>query len=340
MTCDQPIGRAIRLDGDLRLVDVEPGGQLGLAWDGSELRMVDLRRLRWVRTGDLPSPSEDFPHLPALTRDVIVHEGAGSRWFEKSVWFTPLAGGDPHQLRDANFYRAPQVCRDNERVWWVRDDQKLHIASAQANGAAVVCEPLPGKVVQAACVEGDLVAAATWGLVALFRIAEGGRLRPLAHLPVDGGDVSWVGVAGAWLAAIVDRRSGLWGNRSSHSELHVWQRGEGATRSHQVVRLRRSVDGVASMSRDGRKVAVAQGLEVHLIELEGGRPVSLAGPQGNIVLVRFTDEDRILVIADSANRVILRPRSAAGDYAGELVEASIPSEPVPLAIQSPAPRPP
>lgn len=323
------------------MIEVDPEGRLGLVDNGRDLRILDLRRLRWVRTGPLPSgPAENYTQVPALTRDAIVHEGPGPDSFAPRVRFTSLAGGQPRHVLSAGFQGMPQVCRDGDRVFWPSSDQKLEIASARADGPARTYDPLPGEVVQAAFVEGDLVAAATCGLIALFRLEEGGRLRDLATFTFEG-DVSWVGLGETRLAAVVERRAGLWrfAVKPDGAQLHVWPVGDAETPGrHQVVNLRH-VGGKASMSRDGRTAAIAQSPEVHLFDLETGARTTFSGGRADPILVRFTDGDRLLVTADAAGHVFLRPRVGDTACAGDVVEARVPDDPVPLANSPAAPEP-
>src|SRR5262245_15903593 len=70
-TCDQPVGRIVRLGWFARLRAVDPAGQLGVvSWRRGKLRLIDLRRLAWV----------DGPELPrVLFADGKVHLAANAR---------------------------------------------------------------------------------------------------------------------------------------------------------------------------------------------------------------------------------------------------------------------
>jgi hypothetical protein len=178
--------------------------------------------------------------------------------------------------------------------------------------------------VQSVFVDGsrDVMAAATWGMIAIYRIVDG-KLVPAGTVETTG-DVRWVAVAGPTLAATV--------TGSGRTTVVAWRLnddlsiGEVEYQCHHDRPVRH-----ASLSRDGRFVAVGLGddrIVVHALE-----PATLASfteHTDRICLVRFAGDDDLLITADDDNRVVLRPRVGAG-YARTAMPVDLADAPIAIA---------
>ena len=161
-------------------------------------------------------------------------------------------------------------------------------------------EPLPRKVVQVACVEAsrELLAAATWGEIALHRMV-GDRLERVGWVKTTG-DVSWLAVAGPYLAARVP------------GAVKVWRLAEDLSIGPIVLEIEQPVQ-VAALSRDGRYLAVGlEGSAIVVHDLDRGTVETFDGHTDDISLVRFVGDEHLLVTADDDNRVMIRPRTPTG----------------------------
>jgi hypothetical protein len=209
------------------------------------------------------------------------------------------------------------VCPSGRAAWYLGSDEALYLADLERL-AIRRYQPLPGKVLQAAAVDDEraLLAAATWGELALYRI-EDDRLRPLGTARFEG-DVAWLGLAGERIAVIAAA-----GFRSLTLTVFGLRRGGGL----EALDLRLGTEpisrGPADLRADGRLLAIASGRDrVRLIDLEAGTTTDLRGHSDGVNLVAFVAGGAALVTADHDNRVILRPRAGAG-YAAAVRRASL-----------------
>lgn len=339
-TCDEPWGRVFRLGMTGRLIEVDPSGRFGLVsrWRGT-LKLVDLRGLRWVPDVTLPSlhlgwrevnpklTSDGRLILPVLQlrNDSPLFQGIAMTSLTDTVPRVTMAAlGDVQArviLEDVPApARGASVSAHGDRYSYVTDTECVAVISPLENtelpaSASLVnfaplarvpqvttatYEPLPRKVVQVACVDAsrDLLAAATWGEIVLHRMV-GDRLERVGWVKTTG-DVSWLAVAGPYLAARVP------------GAVKVWRLAADLSIGEVVVSVDRHVQ-VAALSRDGRYLAVGvDGSAIVVHDLDRGTVESFDGHTDDISLVRFVGDDHLLVTADDDNRVMIRPRTPTG----------------------------
>ncbi|HEU4612474.1 MAG TPA: hypothetical protein VFS15_10370 [Kofleriaceae bacterium] len=335
-TCNEPSGRIVRLGLTARLRDVDPTGRLGLVSHWRQpLRLFDLRRLRWIRGIELSRLlwllARSAP--PRLTGDGhLMHgeweAGTGYERDEPTIFRGIRAlslAGDTSPLVECRGdapQRGTAVTASGDVFYYVGATERV-VALPRGAYKPWRLEPLPRKVIQAAHLagEGDLLASASWCELALHDVA-GGRITLIWRGKPDAiGDVRWIAVAGEWLAyAVITPGGGV------HVEVRRLERGEPVGRV--VHRHAASAFRAASLSRDGRYLALA--LDDHLLvhELGTDRVAQFREHTDRINLVRFA-ADHLLITADTDNRVVLRPRTPTG-YARALVAIDVPAEGVEL----------
>jgi hypothetical protein len=323
-TCGLPSGRMVRLGTTARLLDVDPLGRYGLVarWHGP-LKVVDLRALKWVAAPSLPgSGTRDL--RPRLTVDgrLVYPEFRFSTQRNEGSIFVGITQQRIDRyaislLEDVpNPVRATGVSPHGERYWYVSDTELVTVIDlGERGGPPVVYEPLPKKVVQAAFVDGEraLVAAGTWGEIAVHRIVDG-RLVLAGHAPTTG-DAVWLGVAGPYLAARVRGGAGR--------GVTVWRLGDDLSVRSVALRIEDNVDGVA-LSRDGRYLAagLSDGNRVIVRGLDDGSSATFEEHTDTVSFVKFAGDDHLLVTADDDNRVVLRPRGPEG-YARVVLDSKL-----------------
>jgi hypothetical protein len=85
----------------------------------------------------------------------------------------------------------------------------------------------------------------------------------------------------------------------------------------------------ASLSRDGRYLALAIDEELTVYDLDDEIETVFSEHTDTISLVRFAGDDHVLISADDDNRVVLRPRTPTG-YARPLIAIDVPDDGVEL----------
>jgi hypothetical protein len=347
-TCDQPSGRMVRLGMTGRLRDVDPRGRLGIAsWLRGRMRLLDLRRLRWIDGPELPrfgvlggatfvkladderllyptfrktasNSVFEFEHLAALS----LRDGSS---FEIDV-SAPAHGAAINARGDRYSHVATDETVAVVELRWPALSQAAQLLAFGtqpiATGRSFV--PLPGKVVQAACVGGDpdRLAASTWSRITLGAIVDRGftavgQLVPLGDVDPHG-DVRWLDLATSMLAAAV--------TGPGRTTMMAWRlRDDGSIGELALeAAYRYSVTG-ASLSRDGRFLAVGSDERVVVHAIDAGTTQAFTEHTDRVGFVRFAGDDHLLITADDDNRVVLRPRVAAG-YADVAIPIDIPDE--------------
>jgi hypothetical protein len=340
-TCGEPSGRVVRLGLTARVRDVDPTGRLAFVTHWRQKpRLFDLRQLRWVR--DIQFARSTYvwnrAHPPRLTSAGRLIHGDWS-WQRTGDGSARIFDGmRVHSLRDRTSWliptevpqRSSAVSAVGDYFYFVTDTEKVGIV----HGAeSYVVEPLPRKVVQAAYIEGerDLLAAASWSEVALCGLVDG-RLAPLSRRKTEtAGDVKWIAVAGAWLIAVVKMFGGP-------VVVEVWRLDRDFTIGALADQHMMSELHAAAVSRDGRYIALAgsDGLHVHelgadKVDLGADRVDVFTEHTDQINYVRFAS-DHTLISADTDNRVVMRPRAAAG-YVRPVIAIDVPEE----GVELPAP---
>jgi hypothetical protein len=309
------------------LRDVDPSGRIGLVtrWVGA-MRLFDVRRLRWVEI-ELPRhyTVDDGQILERLSP-------TGELYF---IYYMPLANTDSEgflELRKRWLTTNETTKFDTERIAgsaaMTSDGHYYYVSTTQLvvvlapDGTSRTFEPMPRRVVQACHLDLDrnVLVSATWGEIMLHRVVDD-KLVPLARVAVTG-NVSWVALEEPWLAACVGGVVRVW-----HIGAHF---AIGREEYQHVVddSLR-----TASLSRDGRYLAIGAGRKVIVHDLDHDVSTELDGHTDDICLVRFAGTDHLLVTADADNRVILRPRTASG-YARSVIDVAVPDEPIKLALDA------
>ncbi len=334
-TCPEPSGREVRLGRTARLRDVDPSGRIGLVtrWVGS-MRLFDVRRLRWV-IADLPRHHtiKDQHILERLTPTGELYwnlylygsdEAATFRQLQRqslaSGTVTSISGTEPDthagMTSDGHYY-------------FVSSTQLVVVVAP--DGTVRTFEPMPRRVVHSCFldVEREVLVSATWGEIVVHRVL-GDKLVPITRIGVDG-NVSWVALEEPWLAACVGGIVRVWRVGTNYGKDALpgdiqFALGRGVYQQIVGDPLR-----MASLSRDGRYLAMAVDRKIVLHDLDQGVTTELEGHTDDICLVRFAGIDQLLVTADEDNRVILRPRTPTG-YVRTLIEIDVPDEPIALDL--------
>ena len=308
----------------MRLRDVDPSGRFGLAsWSGAPLRVLDLRKLRWLDVRELPGRTKvGGQDVSRITSRAVVFDPSWGTVDDE----TPYVVYSAFSLRDGSV-ETVDIERPTGSTWvaddhvcFVSDIQRVHIIDPQHHIRSF--SPLPRKVLQAVYVDigRGLMASGTFGEICVHRIA-GDDLVRTGHAPTPG-KLTWLQTEGRWLAAIVD------------GGVIVWSFDDGAIGER---RYQHSFDDApihASLSRDGRYLAVGAGKKLMIHDLDNDIIENFDRDHTDtICLVRFAGADNLLVSADDDHRVILRPRSATG-HARTKFEIELPSEAAPLVMDA------
>jgi hypothetical protein len=293
-----------------RLRDVDPSGTYGLVSHFVHpLRLVDLRASCWV-------PNVTFPrHLwfasrrcaPRLTSDGrLVHaelELVGYRETQShflGIRTRSWRDDSTHLFSNVQPTHGSFVSAVADRYSCITDSQHVVVIDGQ-NLASF--EPLPYKVVQAAAIDGahDLLAAATWGELVLGTISND-RFTRAAHAKLDPpGDATWVAIAASRVAVAIDAR-----------RIEVRRIADDLSIGDAFYLRRFSEITDASLSRDGRFLAVATPDALVVCDLDTREETIFDDHTDRVHFVRFAGDDQLLVSADTDNRVIVRPRDARG----------------------------
>lgn len=331
-TCPEPTGREVRLGRTARLRDVDPSGRIGLVtrWVGG-MRLFDLRRLRWVDV-ELPRHHkvEERQILERLTPTgelLFVHStnlaDLESRAYLE-VWKRSLSTAAAERIETDEPVLGAGMTTDGH--YYFVSSTQLVVAHAP-DGTVRRFEPLPRRVVQACHLDLDrgVLASATWGEIFLHRI-DGDKLHALARVAVTG-NVSWLTLEEPWLAACINGVVRVW---------HVGAHFAVGREEHQHVvgeTLR-----TASLSRDGRYLAMGVGRKVIVHDLDQDVIVTFDDHTDDICLVRFAGMDHLLLTADEDNRVVLRPRTPAG-YVRSVIEIAVPDAAIKLELEDDLAKP-
>lgn len=316
-SCTEPTGREVRLGLTARVRDIDPSGRYALVshWR-APLRLFDLRRLRWVDGVAFPRELYNWARLypPRLTSDGrMVHaalEDGTARY--QGFWSRALAGPDRVWLEGTPFAFPHDTGISSVGDWFHYLTGAPQVIVVEPGVQAMPYDPLgPFKTVTAMSIDGArrLLAAGAAGEIALGRIADS-RYTPLAQTwTAKTGRVAWVGVAGPWMCVLLS--SGVPADlylevRRLESSLAI---GPAVMRSR--IGLHYNFRG-ASMSVDGRFIAIAINATIVLVTLDTGDTTLLDGHTDEINAIRFASDDHRLISADTDNRIIIRPRTDAG----------------------------
>ena len=270
--------------------------------------------------------------VPVLTRRHLVShryvEQSGNIYLSELV-FTPLGEGPVRELPGGGVMIA---CRSSDHVWSVQGERLVVLDESTLEGATF--DLLPNKVVQAAHadLQRRMAAAATWQLVGLFELETDGRATRRTHIRLgdEFGDLRWVRFGGSRLAAFAERASSGFFDSSRRRELLLWSL-DAATDPRRPLRLAIFAEGLADMTCDGRYLAVARpDGRIDLHDLELVTSVALDGHDERISLLRFVNDDRMLVSADASGKVVLRMRIADG-YATSIAEVALSRDEIEVA---------
>jgi hypothetical protein len=351
-TCDEPSGRVVRLGLTARVRDVDPLGRFALVSHWRQpLRLFDLRQLRWVEditfSRKLWLTARSYP--PRLTSNgrlvypefEWVGRGDYAERRLKGIRAQPLHGVAGELFASDEPARATAVSGVNDRYYYITSTERVAIidpsVTSAGHGVASVVEPLPRKVLQAVHVDGerDLLAASSWSEIVLHRIVDA-NLQRLSYTKTEiAGDVPWIACAGPWLVAAIKEFGSL-----VHIEVRRIERDQSigeVVHRHFVDELR-----AASLSRDGRYLALASDRGLHVYDLDDSdarTPFDITSTTfdehtDRINYVRFAGDDHVLISADTDNRVVLRPRTRNG-YACPLLAVDVPEQGVPLPSFAP-----
>ena len=321
-TCDRPSGRVFRLGMTARLVDVDPGGRVGLVtrWRG-KLKLVDLRGLAWIDEPDLPHPGTKELR-PRVTSDGRLYSPEVMSGFTANemplflgLRITTLGTRETVVLKQVPaLSRCTGTTALDDQFYYVTETELVAILDG-AEGARVF-EPLPKKVLQAVDVDTSrgVIASATWGEIAVHRIVDD-RLVLAGHVKTSA-DARWVQLGGSYLAALL--RGG------PQRGLTVWRLYDDLSIASVAVRIEADIE-TAALSRDGRYVAI--GFADGVLEVRGltdGYSEQFGEHTDTISYLRFVGDEHLLVSADDDNRVVIRPRGDAG-YARTVLSVELAS---------------
>lgn len=336
-SCPEIAAREIRLGLGARLLDMDHDGRLGLVqgWRGNK-KFIDLRDLRWLegripllKLGPAPTlipggrllyPSFSFADDPSLWKELRVEDLAHNS--SASIPTTPLEGAP----------RLIALSEEGGLALVVQPNETLEVIDL-ALGSVVNVFQDRGNVIHsvAASEELALLALGSYDRIALFRLSDHQpRPRPLSSFTLEEcGDVLWLGLGGRRLAVI-----------GEHGLLRVFQlhqRGGRIRRQMYEARAEITRRNQASITPDGRLVAVAHGREVKIHQLfaqqdsSDYRPdyIDLEAHTDVVNLVRFVRQGRVLITADMDNRIIFWPRR--GDrVTTRIIKAHLPDEKFPF----------
>ncbi|HTL35378.1 MAG TPA: hypothetical protein VL326_19750 [Kofleriaceae bacterium] len=348
-TCNEQAARVLRLGMGWRVRDVDPKGRYALVSRALKIpRIVDLRQLRWLGSTHLVANAMGMmaKYPPRLTSDgLLVH--ADVSWVTNDTVFVGLRyrgmfGAPPDVvLENVDGPLGGSTCvsavddkyahvTEGQRVVVVEHSQLGPQEAPQAaqtimHGAfsrdpsfryrAESYEPLPRKVVSAIAVDGerDLLASATWREVAIHKMIEG-KLERFGYLDTGfDANITVLALTGRWLVYGTAHRLEVRPISSSGDIGKVMLRHDGA------------VDAFA-VSRDGSYLAIGEGSDLVLHDLDRDRRVEYAEHSDKISYVRFASDDHVLISGDNDNRVVLRPRTADG-YAKPVVKVALAGTP-------------
>ena len=323
-TCSEPSGRTFRIGRVTgALIDVDPTGRYGLVkrrW--GQLRIIDLRALKWLAIDDLPSRGwKDL--VPRLTGDgrLLRPEFNGATTNEvplfSGIGEWRVAGGGMRHVDVPQPVRATGVSTSEDWYWYVTDTETVALTQLKAalSGRCEVYEPLPKKVVQAVWFDPirRVLVSGTWGEIAIHRVVDD-RLVLAGHVKTTG-DTVWLQMSGGYLAARV-RGGDLRG-------LTVWKLYDDFSVGPIAARFDR-VESEA-LARDGRFVAAGlTGGRVIVQSLLTAEQFELGGHRGDVTYLGFVGGEQLLVSADDDHRVIVRPR-AGQSYAEAILPAELDS---------------
>ncbi|HUS28090.1 MAG TPA: hypothetical protein VMZ53_06260 [Kofleriaceae bacterium] len=350
-TCSEPAGRELRLGMGWRVRDVDPKGRFAFVTHILKApRIVELRQLRWF--GPAPIGLNLYNSLrsapPRLTSDgLFVHADVSlvndSTYIDGVRWHTLGATRVAVHVKDVEGpHSSTCVSAVNDTFAYVTDSQRVVVMrhgpmtmDALPPAAAVVThpgvvrhdpsllfrfvsetyEPLPRKVISAIDLDGerDLLASVTWRELAIHRTV-GGKLERVAHLDTGiHANLTFVALTGRWLAYGTHSCIELRPMKHDGSIGEVVQRHSGRI-------------GAAALSRDGAYLAVAIDSKLVVEDLERFSTAEFTEHSDGINYVRFASDDHMLISGDQDNRIVVRPRTAAG-YAVPVIDVELAGEP-------------
>jgi hypothetical protein len=349
-TCNEQAARMLRLGMGWRVRDVDPKGRYALVSRALKVpRIVDLRQLRWLGTTHLVANAMGMmaKYPPRLTSDgMLVH--ADVSWVTNDVVFVGLRyramlAVTPDILIanvDGPLGGSTCVSAVNDKYAHVTESQRVVVvehsmlgpqdtpkaAQTVMHGAfardpsfryrAETYEPLPRKVISAIALDGerDLLASATWREVAVHRMVEG-KLERFGYFDTGiDANLTWLSLTGRWLA---------YGTAHRIEVRPIATNGE---IGKVMLRHDSTSELVAAVSRDGSYLAMGEGDDLLVHDLDRDRRVEFTEHSDKINYVRFASDDHVLISGDNDNRVVLRPRTPEG-YAKPVVNVELQGSP-------------
>jgi hypothetical protein len=332
-TCSEPAGREIRLGTTARVKDVDPRGRFAIVshWVKAP-RLFDLRHLTWA--GDLPlsrnlfALMRDYP--PRLTAaGLLAH--AEIRWADNETtqwgvrWHSPDAF--VNEVIDAEGMQRCTMMSTSDQLAYVSTSEKVVVMTPQfgelphatnvllprafAGQTFTVStrtyDPMPRKVIHAMHLTNDILVTTTWREIAIDRIVDD-KLERLARLDTGlDANIQWIALAGNVLAYFARGVVELRRVDASYATSPVFAR-------------HRCDFNCGALSVDGRYLALGMGDRVVLHDLERDEQITYEDHSDDVSFVKFAADDHMLITADDDNRVVLRPRTAAG-YARAIIPA-------------------
>ena len=346
-TCHRPRPWSVELPNNARLLRIDSAGRLGLVRLRRGQRAIFDLTTGQRRTIPLAlSRRRILPHLAEPERLIRLSYTAAGKL--RGVGIIPLGHWTQAAAVPCKPDPSPRdllLCDGEQLALVVHDDEQVEIVDlAQLRQIGTVMDP--GQAVHAADASQpmDIVALGTFGRVSFFRLSDQ-RFR--GALPLEGGDVIWLGVAGGRVVALTD--GGLLEARKmdSRQRPRSWERvrlEHDAVRRFAAVRERLARERVsagvatgllggalgvlafatylvtdrggddlpaASLAPDGRLLALqVQRNQVVVLDLEAGA-TEVRLPLSHsvpVVFLRFVRGGRILVTADAGGRVRFWPR--------------------------------
>lgn len=332
-TCPEPAGRVVRLGMSARVREVDPNGRFAIVSHALKLpRLYDLRHLTWI--GELPISRTAYAYMqgypPRLTTTgMIAHAEVRLSGDETTFWgvrWRTLTDG-VNELIDSEGMQRCSMMSTSDQLAYVSMSEKVVVMTPKVSTMPAATnimlprafsgptfgvstrtyDPMPRKVIHAMHLSNDILVTTTWREIAIDRIVDD-KLERLER--VDTGldaNIQWVTLAGNVLAYFA---------RGAVELCRV----DASYRASAVFARHRCAFSCGALSVDGRYLALGMGDRVVLHDLERDEQTTYEEHSDKVSFVKFAADDHMLITADDDNRVVLRPRTAAG-YARAIMPA-------------------
>lgn len=288
-SCELAKLKMFELEAWTTITDVDWGGRYLLARRGLKfLAVFDLRAGRWIG-GEVPHERDTAAWITRGGEVITAQYRSRTDGPGRSYLGLARFGADGELFGEtmrAPLPNAPCVLTSRDDVIAYKTQIVRVALVSLADGKLRILEPLKGKVIEGVAVSGDLLAAAAWGELALYRMT-GSALELRTHHGLDG-DVKWCALAGSTLAAADAER------------VYAWRVRADGNAHEQVLSVEREARAFA-LSSDGAFLAAGD----VVYDLARGTRRTL-GATDAVVFVKFVADDRWLVTYDAERQLVMR----------------------------------